>query len=1095
MYCDHCDAPRASACARCHATVSPSANFCAQCGFDLRALRGADDAAAGKAQPAATAERRQLTVMFYDIAESTALVGRLGAEEVRRLIGRCHRVITEAIHRHRGFIVRYLGDGGLILFGHPHAYDDDVPRAAACALSIIDAITALEPSPQGERLQIRVALATGLVIVASDVGQGITPDQDVSGEAINLAARLQALTAPNTVVISAITRKVLGNRFISTDLGLKTLKGFEAPVQAWRLDAVAPSEMPTGQEAPLPLVDRNAELTLLERAWGNARDGAGQVVVITGEPGMGKSRLARHLVELARAGGNTVLRYFCSPHHEMVPLHPCIGQIERACNIQARDTAAVRMAKLEQAMTAYGHGANDVPLMANLLGLTPGDMHMAPQKVKERTIAMFLRQLNELSARGALLVVFEDAHWADPSSSELLDVVVGHIRTLPILLAVTSRNDKFQAWAGFAHFTAVALHPLCAEAQARLIRHIAGGVILPPDMLGDIIARADGVPLFAEELAKHLLEAQKGEPGAPPTAAKSGTTAHALPDTLHASLIARLDRLGEAKRVAQVAAALGRHFHHHHLEAVLDWEPARVQASIDKLRQAGLIVPASDGTAKAYTFKHALIQDTAYDSLLIADRRILHGAIADTLEKLRDAGAEPEPAMFARHCSAAARYPCAVEYYCKGGLQALGRFAVQEAIAQLGCALETLAFLEASPERDRREVEIVLLLAKAHIAASGHADAVTGTYFLRARRLCDAMGHPPELLSVLHGQWAHALMRGNPRGARERADELLAHDASGADPVWGVMRCRLAGVSCFPLGEFEESRALLERGLAQFDAQERATFSQVTLDDTEAVMSYYLAWSLLYLGHIDRAQAMARSAVELARALGQPYTLTQALCGSGYLATRLGDYELAQAQLLEVSHLCDAHGIPYFAVVAQILRGYCMAKSGDVAGLPQAQAGLAAYRASGSQLYVPSFLAMTAEIAADFPESATGGAEAALSLIEEAGALAARTDNRQDEAEILRLKGKYLIASGREREGRAALREAIATAHRQGALLWETKAALTAHEHAPEDADIRRVLADCRKRISGGSLWSVWRRADEALGPASTDEDRKATVG
>jgi class 3 adenylate cyclase len=621
------------------------------------------------------AQRRQLTVMFCDLVGSTALASRLDLEDLREVIGAYHNGVAETIRRFDGFVAKYMGDGVLVYFGYPQAHEDDAERAVRAGLGLIDAVGRLDI--KSARLQARIGIATGLVVVGDLIGEGSAQEQLVVGETPNLAARLQAVAEAETIVIAASTRRLVGDLFEYRDLGTVEVRGIAAPVPAWQV--LRPSAIESRFEALrgsalTPLVGRDEEIDLLLRLWTRANSGDGQVVLISGEPGIGKSRITAALEERLHGEPHLRLRYFCSPHHQDSALFPTIGQLGHAAGFARDDPPAVKLEKLEALLSRAKPPDQDVALLAALLSLPPTERHplpnLNPQQQKERTLEALIRQLESLARQQPTVVVFEDAHWMDPTSRELLDLSIERVHNLPVLLMVTFRPEFQPPWTDQPHVTMLALNRLDRRDRTALVAQIAGGKALPDEVVDQIVERTDGVPLFVEELTKSVLESgvlreQNG------TYVLNGPLPPlAIPSSLQASLLARLDRLAPVREVAQIGAAIGREFSYEVLAAVAGRTEAGLRQALDQLAEAGLVLRR--GTPPAtFLFKHALVQDVAYSTLLRGPRRQLHARIGKVLEEQFPETIAAAPETLAYHYSQAGLYDHAIDYWCRAGERAL----------------------------------------------------------------------------------------------------------------------------------------------------------------------------------------------------------------------------------------------------------------------------------------------------------------------------------------------------------------------------------------------------------------------------------------
>ena len=581
------------------------------------------------------AERRQVTVMFSDLVGSTALSARMDPEDLREVIAAYQKCVAEAVRRFGGFVAKYMGDGVLVYFGYPQAHEDDAERAVRAGLELIAAVTALKsPVP----LQTRVGIATGLVVVGDLIGSGEAQERGIVGETPNLAARLQGIAEPNMVVIAEATRRLLGNLFELRDLGARDLKGIAGPVRAWaalRASSVASRFEALHASGLTELVGREEELELLLRRWSRAKRGEGEVVLLSGEAGIGKSRLTAALLERLSGEAPTRLRYFCSPQHTDSAFYPIIGQMERAAGLAHDDKPQAKLDKLDAVLAQTSTSPADAALLAEMLSL-PNDgrypaLELVPDQRRQRTLEALTSQLAGLARQQPVLMIFEDAHWVDPTSLEVLGRTVDRIKTLPILLIVTFRPEFDAPWVGQSHVTSLTLNRLGEREAAAIVARLAGYKALPADVLAEIVERTDGIPLFVEEMTKAVLEAES-EGAARRTAAAVPSPALAVPASLHASLMARLDRLGPAKEVAQIGSAIGREFSHALLAVVARKPEADLGSALERLVQAGLLSRQGMPPQASYLFKHALVQDAAYGTLLREPRRALHARIAEAIE-------------------------------------------------------------------------------------------------------------------------------------------------------------------------------------------------------------------------------------------------------------------------------------------------------------------------------------------------------------------------------------------------------------------------------------------------------------------------------
>ena len=695
-------------------------------------------------KPKDTAERRQVTVMFSDLVGSTALAARMDPEDLREVISAYQKCVAETVQRFSGFVAKYMGDGVLIYFGYPQAHEDDAERAVRAGLELIRAVGGLKSSAP---LQSRVGIATGLVVVGDLIGSGAAQEQTVVGETPNLAARLQGIAEPNTVVIAESTRKLLGNLFDLEDLGAQDLKGIAGPVRTWaalRASSVASRFEALHATGLTALVGREEEVELLLRRWSKAKTGEGQVVLLSGEAGIGKSRLTAALLETLASEPHTRLRYFCSPQHTDSALYPIISQMERAAVFTHGDTAQAKLDKLDALLAQTSTSKQDAALLAEMLSLANDGRYPAldlePQQRRQKTLEALTAQVEALSRQKPLLMIFEDAHWTDPTSLETFGRVVDRVRSLHVLLVVTFRPEFEPPWIGRPYVTALTINRLAQRDIEAMIDGVVGNKLIPASVRHDIIERTDGIPLFVEEMTNAVLEAGSEEE-AQRTAATVPSTALAVPASLHASLMARLDRLGPAKEVAQIGAAIGREFSHALLAAVTHKAEAELQSALDRLMAAGLLSRQGAPPHATYLFKHALVRDAAYGTLLREPRRALHARIVETLEGRFADIAETQPELLARHCTEAGLIEKAAGLWGKAGQRSLARAALLEGAEQLRRALDQIATLPGTAALRREEITLQVAFANALALTGDPVDAKE--HYDRALAIYDPAEHRP----------------------------------------------------------------------------------------------------------------------------------------------------------------------------------------------------------------------------------------------------------------------------------------------------------------------------------------------------------------
>jgi class 3 adenylate cyclase/predicted ATPase len=1055
-------------CPACGGAMSQGAKLCLACESNPGAETGEAVVTRGR-------QRRQITLLFCDMVDSTGLAEQLDPEDLADVISRFQRITRVAMREFGGFVARQLGDETLAYFGYPEAHEDDAERAVKAALRALEGLATLFVGEQ--RVHAHIGIATGLVIVGDLVGTGGPPNVDVAGATPNLAARLRNLAAPDSILVADTTRRLVGEMVEWQDLGVLTLRGMARPVRAWQVLALRVTDsrfdvMHGGTLAPL--LGRDPELARIEEAWDAACHGKGQVMLIRGEPGIGKSRLAAQMFDRLRLRPHARLRYFSSSHRRGSPLHPCVQQLEHAANFSRSDGPAERLAKLESCLPAIPE--RDLQLIAELLLIpTAGRfpvLQLGPQRRRELLMDALLNVVEVFSKAAPLLMLFEDTHWSDESSLALLDRLVARCEQLPVLLLVTTRPKPSLPWAQRAHVTELSLAPLESAQRIELAKWVAGGRPLPSQTIRDIDRRSDGIPLYVEELTQAVIEDAEEK-------SSSGT----VPKSLQDSLQARLDRLGEsAKDIVQAAACIGREFLSELLALVVNRPIAELRQTLSQLVEASILVPRTvpDQDGESYVFRHALLRDVAYETMVGDQRRSRHARIAEVLEAHFAQRVGSQPDLMAQHCTEAGLLEKAVHYWYLAGIQAMRRSAMTEALVFLRRGLKTSSELPSGPSTGKRELELTIALGQAQIATQGYATAETRETFERARVLCQQMNGPPQLLSVLHGLWTNALMTADMEGARLQALDLLEQGKRNDDSLWLLMGHRFCGVTHHPMGSFAKAVSFLRRGIELYDPAHRATYAPVTPDDPEIVMLTYLSWSLMCLGQLDEARACSALALEKARSLHQAYSLAHALIGASFVALTIESPRAGLRRLDEALPLMQEHGIAYYDAVGQLFRGWCLAalQEKSEARLVLAQ-GMKAYRATGSRLYLAGFLRMTAEA-----QMQIGDAEGADVSIEESFAVMQATHQQWDEAEIHRVRGQLFLARGRVADASTEFRRGSEIAALQGAGLWRLRSAydlalLTAEQGNRDQA--RLVLEPACQALQGQSDLPDMARARKLL--------------
>ncbi|MFN8643413.1 MAG: adenylate/guanylate cyclase domain-containing protein [Candidatus Binatia bacterium] len=955
-------------CPSCGTSNGPDARFCRRCGTavatDLVRDAPAGDAAAARPvpRPLPDGERRQLTVMFCDLVDSVGLGQRIDPEDLHEVVRAYQALCDRIVRHHAGHIARYIGDGLLVYFGYPLAHEDDPARAVQAGLDIvgeIDDLNAELERTRGLRLAIRIGIHSGLVVIGECGGD--PREAQVLGHTVNLAARLQGVAEPNTVVISAATRGLVHGRFATRDLGPQALKGIEGPVAAHRVVGVtnARSRLDVAAvEGLTPFVGREHEIALVLDRWEEARDGHGQAVLLAGEGGIGKSRLVRVLRD--RLAGQSVswLETQCSPYHVHSAFRPLVELLEQSLGLQRDAPPAERLEMLRREVDDAGlPTAEAVPLFAGLLSLRLPDSYAAAggnaEVQRRRTVELLCAWLLARGGKGAKVLVVEDLHWVDPSTKEFLGALIEQVPAAPVLLLLTARPMPQPLWRDRSNLTPITLHPLSRQQVGAMVERIAGGARLPADVRRQVVAKTDGVPLFVEELTKAVLESGL-------LRAEGTGLEFAIPSTLHDSLMARLDRLGPSKDLAQVAAVLGREFPHDLLAAVSPLDAVALDRALRDLVRAELIYPRGVPPHASYRFKHALVQETAYQSLLRSHRQEVHARVARVLAQRFPERAAGDPEEMAHHCLEGGLSVEAASWYRQAGERAAERCAHTEALAHFSRALDIAATLPAGPDRDRLELILRVAAGPPMIAIRGYGDPEVEQTFERARRLCESVDEAPNLFEAVWGLANYYQSRSALGPARVLGEQLVTMAERGLEVhqlVWAHLQL---GATLFWLGEPVAALAHYDEAIARHVPGARRLLTGAT--DPGAAARVYAGLALWQLGRCDMALAMSRAGVAAGRACGDAFSLALALCFAGILHRLRREPDLVRARADEAIALSTEQEFPLWRGLGHMLRGWATTASGTGAeGLEEIQQGLAQLASIGTEVGASGGLALLAD--------------------------------------------------------------------------------------------------------------------------------------
>ena len=990
----------------------------------------------------AEAERRQLTVLFCDLAGSTALSARLDPEDMREVIRAYQETCAAVITHHDGFVAKYMGDGVLAYFGYPWAHEDDAERGVLAGLGVIDAVSRLDV--KSVKLQARVGIATGLVVVGDLIGEGSAQEQSVVGDTPNLAARLQTLAEPDAVVIAAGTRRLVGDIFEYRDLGVVDVKGIAAPVPAWqvlRQSVVASRFEALHAISLIPLVGRGEEIELLLRHWARAKDSAGQVVLLSGEPGIGKSRIAAVLQDRLRDEPHITLRYFGSSHHRDSPLHPFIAHLEGVAGIAREDLPETRLVKLEaQLLQSEESPAETFAVLADLLNLPTEGGHSAPtvgpQRKRELTFAALLQRLDRLSQREPVLMFFEDVHWIDPTSCDLLGQIVEQVPRLRLLLVVAARPEFRAPWSSAAHVTVLALSRLGAREGRALADLVAGSKRLPDEIVSQIVERADGVPLFVEELTKTVLESgllreQNGrfvsDDALPPLA---------VPTSLHGSLMARLDRLGPAKQIAQIGAAIGRQFSHELVAAVARLREAQLGEALDQLVGSELVFRRGLPPRADYVFKHALVQDAAYSTLLRTRRQELHARIAAVLE----VGHSIAPETLAHHFGEAGEAEKAAHHWLEAGRRALRRSGNTEAITHLTKGLGALTGLPKSEEADRSELEIQLSLGPALSATRGWSAPEAERAYRRAEVLAQGLGADRERFDAVWGLWMIHNTGNAPDVAREITGELFQIADRLSDPALRMEAHHAAWACANTLGDNGATIEHMRRGLAIYESEKHGAHAfSYGGHDTAVCGKAIGGMSLWVLGYPDQAIRSTDAAIALAESMGHAPSLAHALLFASQCHMYCRDAFAVLGITNRLITLASEHRLMLYHAIGGVAQGWARAHQGQLdKGLAEVRRNLESYDSDKPKAY-----SMSSRIALAGIYLKAGENVQALNAVDSALRAGERSGARAWLAAALHIKGAALasMASARWPDAETCFMEALQVARTQQAKSLELRAA------------------------------------------------------
>jgi class 3 adenylate cyclase/predicted ATPase len=1030
------------------------------------------------------AERRQVTVMFCDLVASTELSQQLDAEDYRAVVRAYQAAAAAALQPYDGYIAQYLGDGLLVYFGWPQAHEDAAHRAVHASLALLDTLGPLHDTHllphYGVRIAVRIGLHTGMAVIG-EMGGGDRSEALAMGDTPNLAARIQGLARPDTVTLSATTARLIQGAFTLEDLGAHALKGVAEPMPVYRVLRSIETQHDEEETPALgipTLVGRDEELGLLRRRWDQAREGLGQVVLVSGEAGIGKSALVRALRHHIGRDGVLRITYRCSPYHTHSAFYPIIAHLERLLQFERHDPPVTRLSKLERLLATYPFPLEEVvPLFAALLSVQLPEgayppLSLTPQQQRQHTHDALLAWLWADAQRQPVLMVWDDVHWADPSTLENLGLLVDQIPTSPILAVLTFRPEFVPPWPPRSHMTSLTLSRLERPQIEALVRQQAGGKRLPPEVVAHIVAKTDGVPLFVEELTKMILELPLLRAETDHYELTGTLSAVTIPATLQDSLLARLDRLPTMREVAQIGAVIGREFAYEMLRALVAVEEHTLLEGLGQLVATELLYQRGRPPRATYIFKHALVQDAAYQSLLRRTRQQYHQQVAELLEARFPETVVTAPEVVAHHYTEAGCAAQALPLWQQAGERALQRSANLEGIEHLTKGLAVLATLPETTDRLQHELDLQVALGPALMATRGYASSETEHTFARAWELCQRLGEgpdgpaptqsrqPPQRFPVLYGLWAFYLVGGKHRQACDQAEQFLhlAQRQEDVAPLVGAHRA--LGASLYYMGEVAQAREHFVRSVALYDPQQHRTLAFRYSHDLGVAALVNDALALWMLGYPDQALRRSHEACTGAEDLAHPLTLAYAFAHLALFHQYRRDREEARRHAEAATRVSREQSFPFWLGVALVLQSWAGGTRHQPAEqLPSMREGMAIYRATDAGVWLPYFLTLLAEAYGE-----AGQPDAGLRLLDEAHTVMDKTQERFYEAEVHRVQGELMLAQSADQHAQAetCFQHALAVARRQQARSWELRAAMSLarlwQQHGKQ-AEARALLA------------------------------------
>ncbi len=999
------------------------------------------------------AERRQLTVLFCDMVGSTRIAAELGAEDWLEMLRAYQRSVAEVVERFDGFIAQYLGDGVVAYFGHPTAHEDDAERAVRAGLAIAEAAVARGPELEarhGQGLSIRVGIHTGPVVVGG-IGSGERHETLAVGAATNVAARVQSEAEPNTILISAETLRLVRGIFVVEDLGPRELKGLPAPVPLYRVVE------PTGAsnrldvasvEGLTPFVGREEQLERLQESWRLAREGQGQVVLIEGEAGIGKSRLVWEFRNLLPDESQRWIACRASTFHRHSAFHPFRQLIQEALSLDPESPVEEQLSQLDEALRSAGLEPSEVaPLFASLLGLPlpepESPFALSPEARRRLTLEALSNWLLALAARQSVVFVLEDLHWLDPSSLDLLGLLMERVSSAPVLVLPTFRPNFKPPWPTRSHAKRVRLNLLTRGQTEAMVESVTGGAALPRSVRDQVVKKTDGMPLFVEELTRTVLESR-------PLTERDGKDEWtepllgvSVPATLQDSLMARLDQLGTAKNLAQLASVLGRDFSHELLKAVSTGDHS-LERDLSRLLDSGILQRTRTTTSAVYTFKHALIQDTAYGSLLKATRRAQHSRVAQVMEERFAASTAAEPERLALHCEEGGLAEKAVDYYRKAGEQAALRSASAESIQHLTRGIALLGTLPEGPARNERELAFQLELGRTFVATKGWASPGAAAAYERARELCELIGEPPQIFQVMRGLITFYVGRAELGVSVDLIARLMELATQAHESSLLLLAHQHLGIVRYFEGKPAEALEQFEEAIALYEPSEHRSLAHMHGGDLGVFSRNWTAWDLWILGRPDQALDRSREALALGEQASHPFSLAYAYLWAAILHTMRREPERAGEMADRAVAIAEPQGFAFVLVMGRLAKAWArlqapLDQSAMEAAADEFKMCTVLMEMTGNKVNDPMMFGYLAEA-----YYRAGLDEQALASVDEGLARSQATQWAWWDADLHRIKGEILLRDrSDEEEAERLFRRALEIARTQKAMSFELRAAVS----------------------------------------------------